>query len=145
MPSTNQVNTIAVMKDPYNLAYVKEEDQNEAICMIAVKQKGNTIKYIVNQTESLCIEAVKNDQMAIKYVKNKTPYLLSIIDPQLLRELGYITKNIYESCENPNEPCMICFDIEGEWCKLSCGHIYHLNCITKCLQYNKCPYCQKNL
>ena len=44
----------------------------EDLCLVAVKQSGNTIKYIKNQTEAICLEAVKQNGVSFKYVKNQT-------------------------------------------------------------------------
>ena len=49
------------------LRYV--QNQNEDICLEAVKQDGLALKYIQNQTEDICLEAVKQNGYAIQYVK----------------------------------------------------------------------------
>jgi hypothetical protein len=36
------------------------------------------------------------------------------------------------------DECMICLEVlEGTLCKLSCGHIYHYNCVQKWMINNK--------
>jgi hypothetical protein len=38
------------------------------MCLEAVKQDGNSLKYVKEQTEEICLEAVKQNGYAIKYV-----------------------------------------------------------------------------
>ncbi|MGO0862028.1 DUF4116 domain-containing protein, partial [Clostridioides difficile] len=39
------------------------------MCLEAVKQDGESLKYVKNQTKEICIEAVENDARSIQYIK----------------------------------------------------------------------------
>ena len=45
------------------------EEQTEAICLEAVKQKGELLAYVQNQNLQICLEAVKQNPDALRYVK----------------------------------------------------------------------------
>jgi hypothetical protein len=91
----------------------------------AIKQNGNYIRYVHNQTPELCIEAVKSNPDSITFTKYKP-----------------IKEIIYETITNHDEDCPICFDNNNEWCKLPCGHKYHIKCIKT---RSKCPMCNQDL
>ena len=45
------------------------------------------------------------------------------------------------------DECMICLEVlEGTLCKLSCGHIFHSDCIDNwLLKVLECPICRKSV
>jgi hypothetical protein len=47
-------------------------EQNEKICLEAVKINGLALKYVINQTENICLEAVKQNGLALQYVEEQT-------------------------------------------------------------------------
>ena len=121
--------------------------------MEAVKQHGWLLQYVRNQTYEICMEAIKSNPGAIKYVLNRTPdmYTSDVVE--------YIHRRIKDigqeyTCAD-DENCMICLDTNGTWCKLKCGHAFHLICIEQCIivpsnyrfskpiKPSKCPYCQQ--
>src|SRR5690606_19522467 len=55
-----------------NYLWIMYQD-NIKICMNAIKNNGNNLRFIRNQTNEICLEAVKNNAYAIRFVKNKTP------------------------------------------------------------------------
>jgi hypothetical protein len=48
----------AVHEDPNALQYVPEKYQSGELCMLAIKQNINAIKYVINQTEELCLKVI---------------------------------------------------------------------------------------
>lgn len=64
---------IAVETDSNVLAIIPVELRTEEICMIAVKNSGNTLKFVIQQTDAICIAAVEQNGNALFYVKNQTP------------------------------------------------------------------------
>lgn len=117
----------AIRQHPVYLYFVK--NQTPELCMQAIKQDGNYIKFVNNQTPELCIEAVKSNPDSIRFTKYKPS-----------REL------IYESVANYTDDCSICFDNVNEWCKLSCGHLFHIPCIKECVKTrSKCPLCNQEI
>ena len=65
LEQTDAVCIEAVKQDGNALRYVKE--QTEAVCIEAVKRNGNALRYVKEQTEAVCIEAVKQDGDAVYY------------------------------------------------------------------------------
>jgi hypothetical protein len=51
------------------LIHVK--DQTERICLEAVKENGNALRYVKEQTEEICLEAIRQNLTAIEYVDIK--------------------------------------------------------------------------
>ena len=48
------------------------ENQNEALCLKAVKQNGLALRFVKDQTEEICWEAIRQNAEALEYVKNQT-------------------------------------------------------------------------
>ena len=147
MITNHQVNMHFITKNGYNIRFIK--DPLYDLCMAAVKDKGCALKYVTNQTEELCIEAIKNDPYAFQYVKDKTPTIIALI-AQYQHVYKYelnITQYLYNYNPSPNEDCMVCYNSNDSWCKLKCGHAYHVDCIKQCLndKSNKCPYCKQSI
>ena len=46
-------------------------------------------------------------------------------------------------CKGP-EPCCICFNENGVWHKMKCGHVLHKYCYIQ-IKNQKCPLCRANL
>jgi len=154
-------NMYCVKRNPYNLRFVPPQMQTLDMCTNAVENCSITIKYVdvKYQTEELCMKAITNDPYAYEYIINKTPemtdfitknhsYVFDFIKEKKYGKLNFSFGLIHKPIPNQNEDCMLCFDSNGEWCEIKCGHKYHLSCIAKCItpgQINKCPYCQKNI
>lgn len=52
---------------------IKFTTQNEAICIEAVKQDGDLLKYVKQQSPAICLAAVMQNGDALKYVWDQTP------------------------------------------------------------------------
>ena len=71
----------AVRNNAMALQFVKE--QNEKICITAVRNNGMALQFVKRQTEDICCEALINNKNAEQFIKNKTPkikYILNNID-----------------------------------------------------------------
>ena len=71
----------AVRNNGMALQFVK--DQNEKICITAVRNNGMALQFVKRQTEDICCEALINNKNAEQFIKNKTPkikYILNNID-----------------------------------------------------------------
>lgn len=54
--------------------------------------------------------------------------------------------NLIDYTPIENEECIICFESDGDWCKLQCGHPFHVCCMKKCLESKSgCPVCKQNI
>lgn len=51
-------------------------------------------------------------------------------------------KNCYIYDYYNEDRCAVCFENNGRWCKLECGHTFHLHCVN---ELNKCPMCRSAL
>ncbi len=60
----------AVKQDGETLKYVQE--QTEAICLAAVRQYSGILEHVKEQTEAICLAAVKQDGYALKHVQEQT-------------------------------------------------------------------------
>jgi len=58
---------VAIKQNGFVLQYVLE--QTPEICLKAVRQNGHALRYVNEQTEEICLEAVKQDVRALQYVK----------------------------------------------------------------------------
>jgi hypothetical protein len=144
MISEDKVNLCAVKLSVANFIFISK--QTPELCMLAVTERGSMLKYVKNQTNEICIAAITNNPYAIEYVKNITPEMYNILKDKL-EVFEYIRNknktNSYNLISSNDGDCMICYDSNGEWCKLRCGHTYHVNCIKECMKTSKkCPYCQ---
>ena len=67
---TEEICKLAVKQSGYALEYVKE--QTEEICKLAVQENGFSLGYVKNQTEEICKWYVQQNGHALKFVKNQT-------------------------------------------------------------------------
>ena len=44
---------------------------DEKYCIEAVKQNGNSLRFVKEQTKKICLKAVKQNRDSLQYVKNK--------------------------------------------------------------------------
>ena len=141
MPTDLQVCTYAVEHNPRNLHMVPGHIQTAEMCLNAIKKDASCLKFVHNQTEEICMEALKKSPDYIKYIKNPTVEMMNFAKSHM-----HLSHNItYIPEPSPLEDCTICLTTGTEWCKLKCGHIYHIDCIKQCFILNfvkKCPYCQ---
>src|SRR4030042_1057957 len=63
----------AVKQNGDALRYVR--DQTPKLCLEAVKENGHALRYVRDQTLELCLEAVKQNGDALRYVRDQTPEL----------------------------------------------------------------------
>ena len=66
----------AVGFNPDLLDFVSDDNFTHELCMIAVKKKGLTIKYIINPSVDTCMEALNNDLTAIHQISKPTDEML---------------------------------------------------------------------
>jgi hypothetical protein len=117
----------AIRQHPVYLYFVK--NQTPELCLQSIKQNGDYIQFVHDQTPEMCIEAVKSNPDSIRFTKYKP-----------IKELTY------EPITNLTDDCPICFDNTNEWCKLSCGHQFHITCIKECSKSrSKCPICNQDM
>jgi hypothetical protein len=117
----------AIRQNPIYLYFVKK--QTPELCLLAIRQNGQMIQFVHEQTPEMCIEAVKNNPEYIIFTKYK-PY-------KILK---------YETIINVSDECPICYDNNHDWCKLSCGHKFHIPCIKKCVETKTtCPICRQDI
>ena len=71
---------------------------NEELCLEAVKQKGNALKYVKEQTEEMCLEAVKQNGYALRFVKEQTEEMCLVAVKQNGWALEYVKEQTDEIC-----------------------------------------------
>ena len=64
----------AVKQDGNALRFVKE--QTPEMCLEAVKIDGQALRFVKEQTHEICLEAVKEDGLALEHVKEQTPLII---------------------------------------------------------------------
>ena len=47
------------------------DKQTPEICMAAVRNNGNTLKFVYEQTYEICLEAIKQNRDALQFVRDK--------------------------------------------------------------------------
>jgi len=47
--------------------------QTKKLCLFAVCQRGDELKFVKNQTLEICLQAVRQNSLALQYVKKQTP------------------------------------------------------------------------
>jgi hypothetical protein len=57
-----------IKRNPVYLEHVPEELQTEEMCLMAVKQKGLALKYVINKTEEICLKAIEQNGNALEFV-----------------------------------------------------------------------------
>lgn len=63
----------AVREDWRILKHIRLDEETPDVCMAAVKQNGNALKFVDNQTPEICMAAVKQDGNALRFVEEQTP------------------------------------------------------------------------
>lgn len=77
-----------------DLFYIDPIDQNDTICLEAVKRNPSNLYYVVNQTEEICREALRRDGKVLYSVKNKTEeFILLAIETEPWWALQYTPKH----------------------------------------------------
>ena len=76
--------------------------------MEAVKQNGNSLKYVVHQTYPICLAAIKEDSEALRFVrekitsiylwfvKQKIKYIYLVFVKQSIKYLKHLYKHIFK-------------------------------------------------
>ena len=78
LDDTTMAKDIFLNEIKYNPQLLEQIEQNEQICLEAVKQYGLTLKYVKKQNEQICLEAIKQDKLAIQYVDDSIIKLLNL-------------------------------------------------------------------
>jgi hypothetical protein len=66
----------AIIQNPESLKYII--NQTEDICLTAVKKDGLVLKYVLDQTHKVCFEAIINNPYSIEYVKEQNIELCNL-------------------------------------------------------------------
>lgn len=53
--------------------YLQSHEQTPEVCLAAVRQNGQALKFVKEQTPEICLAAVQRDSHALIYVKEETP------------------------------------------------------------------------
>jgi hypothetical protein len=88
----------AVKNDPYALEYVPKEHQTLYIIMLAIEKNGHTIQFVENQNESLCLIAIRNNPNALRHVKNQTESICKVALELDILTFEYIKNKTPELC-----------------------------------------------
>ena len=88
-----------IKKDGYCINLLREEEQTEEICKLAVKQNGCSLQYIKNQTEEICKSAVKQNGCALPYVRNQTEEVCKLAVQQNANALYFVKNQTEELCK----------------------------------------------
>ena len=67
-----------IKDDGFFINLLREEEQTEELCKLAVQQNCYAIKYVKEQTEELCKLSVRQNGFSLKYVKNQTEELCKL-------------------------------------------------------------------
>jgi hypothetical protein len=54
---------------------IRDIEQTEELCLIAVKSNANVLQFVTNQTNAICMEAINQYAPAFKYVIEQTEEL----------------------------------------------------------------------
>ena len=131
------------------IKYVPPNHRTDELYNIAVKENGHLIKEVPEERKTLemCIWAVQCNLSLIHHVP--VQFLDEVTKHEVTKYKVNNTPEIsYESITVPenSEECPVCCNYEGDWCKIKCGHKFHIKCILECVQTNsRCPYCFTNV
>jgi len=84
----------AVKQNGNALRYIKE--QTLEICLEAVKQNGNALQFVKVQTPQICMKAVKQNGLVLEYSKIQTPQICFEAVKQTRSAQKYIFKKTFE-------------------------------------------------
>ena len=93
---TAKICMAAVLQNCNALKYVK--DQTEEICLAAVQQDGNVLMYVKKQTEIICVHAVQQNAWALEYVKKQTDDICACAVQEDGLTLEYVKNKTYYIC-----------------------------------------------
>jgi hypothetical protein len=143
---TNELCLFAVKANSHLIKYVPPNRRTEELYNIAVKDNGHLIKEVPEEQRTLemCIWAVQCNlfliyHVPVKFLDDVTKHKFTVHNiPEIYYEPITVPEN--------SEECPVCCDYTGDWCKIKCGHKFHIKCILECVQTsNKCPYCFTNV
>ena len=60
-----------VKKNGLLLKFVKEEDQTEEICLAAINENTDALRYVFHQTRDICIKSIETNPYSIKHIINQ--------------------------------------------------------------------------
>ena len=72
---TEDICKLVVIHDPLFLEFIAGENQNDAICEMAVAKNGLALEHVFCQTASICEIAIMQNPMALSYVQDQISYL----------------------------------------------------------------------
>ena len=121
----------------FQLHEVPDEYRTLELCLEAVKQNGEALRFVKEQTFEICFEAIKHDRKFIKYIEPKyLKYILKQCIKRIiprdwllpLRPVSFLGKNVHI----PNKPDAL---LECEYGKnyLTPDHTCNKAC-TKCVK-----------
>ena len=90
---TDEIKTLAVFNNGLSLELLDKNEQNEHICIMAVKNNGIALRYVFDQTYKICKAAVKNRPRSIIYIKDTNFITDEIIN--LIKDDEILAKNYY--------------------------------------------------
>ena len=113
-----------IKKDGYYIKLLREGEQTEELCKLAVQKYGCSLEYVMNQTEEICKLAVQKNGFALEYVRNQTEEICKLAVQQNGKALEYVKKQTDELCKlafqkNGNALQYVKINQTDELCKLA--------------------------
>jgi len=65
----------AVTEDGLLLQYVPDLNQDDEVCLAAVKKNPDALQFVRRQTPRLCRTAIERDPLALKHVRQQNEFL----------------------------------------------------------------------
>jgi len=85
-----------IKKTPFEIRFMK--NQNDKLCLLAIRQDNRVFKYIKNQTPEICLAAVQENGSALEYVQNQTPEICLAAVQENGNALKYVKNQTPEIC-----------------------------------------------
>lgn len=71
-PSYTEKEALKAIRVSANALHKFQEKQTSKMCLAAVQQKGDTLRFVKKQTEPICLAAVKQDGDALQFADEQT-------------------------------------------------------------------------
>ena len=81
------------------LNLLRDDEQTEELCKLAVHKHWSAFQYVRNQTEELCKFAIQKDGYALQYVKNQTEEICKLAVQQDGDALEFVENQTEELCK----------------------------------------------
>ena len=88
-----------IKNDCFFIGLLREEEQTEELCKMAVQQNGLSLQCVKKQTEELCKLAVQKNGLALEYVKNQTEEICKLAVQQNGLALRHVKELTDELCK----------------------------------------------